>query len=278
MGSIIVVASSKGGVGKSCLVTALSVNLAALGYRVAAVDADRNQAFSTWHRMAESPPLTCTSCIDHNEIVGHCMEVAENADVVVVDTAGFENQTAIFAIGAADMVLIPVMPDRNSVLEARKTARQVASVSKIARRDIPYRIVRNRWNPKGLAERATLEDLAATEMPTLVQHLGDLVAFQKYTFSGIMPKSGLVGLQIDRVIDELTGLGSLDGRVIGGKLDIPIGTDVAMLQSPKGPSMLPASPPNHRTTKAPSSREGPRVRPGKADRGLDPVDMLGGKS
>jgi chromosome partitioning protein len=199
-GSIIVAASWKGGVGKTSLVTALAVNLAAVRYRVMVVDADPNQAFATWHKTAESPPVTCSSCIDHNEIVGHLMKQAEDYDVVLADTAGFANQTAVFAMGAADMVLIPVMPDRNSVLEARKTARQAQSVSQIARRDIPCRLVLTRWNPRGLAERAALEDIDTTDLPRLQQYLGDLVAFQQYTFSGVMPKSGLVGIQTDKVI------------------------------------------------------------------------------
>ena len=100
----------------------LAVNLAAQGYRVSVIDSDPNQAFATWFRTAEAPPLTCSSCIDHNEIVAHAYAEAETHDVVLVDTAGFANQAAVFGIGAADLVLIPVMPDRNSVIEARKTA------------------------------------------------------------------------------------------------------------------------------------------------------------
>jgi chromosome partitioning protein len=212
MGSIIVIASSKGGAGKTSLTTALAVNLAALGYRVAVVDADRNQAFATWYRIAEAPHLSCSSEIDHNQIVGHLMGRAEVSDVVIVDTAGFENQTAVFAMGTADMVLIPCMPDRNSVLEARKTAKQVESISQIARRPIPSMIVLTRWTPTGLAERAALEDLEASKLPRMKQHIGDLVAFQKYTFSGVMPKSGLVGLQIDRIIEELRGLEAIPAK------------------------------------------------------------------
>lgn len=208
-GSIIVIASSKGGVGKTTLTTTLAVNLAALGFAVSVVDADRNQAFATWFQIAESPTLSCSSCIDHNEIVGHVMGEAEQHDVVLVDTAGFENQTAVFAMGAADMVVIPVMPDRNSMLEARKTARQVQNVSQIARRSIPYRIICTRWNPKNLAERATIEDIEGVGLPRIQQHLADLSAFQKLTFSGVAPKSGIVGLQIDRIIGELQGLGAI---------------------------------------------------------------------
>ena len=141
--------------------------------------------------------------------MGHTLAEAENADVVIVDTAGFENQTAIFSMGAADMVLIPIMADRNSVIEASKTAKQVASVSKIARRPIPLRILLSRWKPRGLAERATLEDLDAMRLPRLQHYLPDLSAFNKATFGGGVPVSGSAGQQIRRIIDELVTLEAL---------------------------------------------------------------------
>jgi chromosome partitioning protein len=208
-GSTIAICSWKGGCGKTTLCTALAVNLAASRYRVAVIDADPNQAFVTWHQIAEAPPLTVTSCVDHNEIVSHAVTQAENHDVTLIDTAGFANQTAVFAIGAADLVLIPAMPDRNSVLEARKTARQVDSVSQIARRSIPYRIVLSRWDPRGLSERAAIEDLEGSNLPTLAWHLSDLSAYQKYTFSGSMPHTGIVAVQARRVIDEIVALGAI---------------------------------------------------------------------
>jgi len=206
VGSIIVVASSKGGASKTTVTTALAVNLAAVGYKVAVVDADRNAAFANWHKIAEAPPLTCTVCISHNEIVGHVISQSELHDVTIVDSAGFENQTATFAMGPADLVLIPCMPDRNSVIEAAKTAKQVESVSQIARRSIPYRVILSRWNPKGIAERATLEDLEGTGLPRLKQHLSDLVAFQKSTYSGDMPHTGYIGHQVGQIIEELVSL------------------------------------------------------------------------
>ena len=186
-GSIIAICSWKGGCGKTTLCTALAVNLAAVRYRIAVIDADPNQAFATWHKIAEAPPLTVTSCIDHNEIVPHAAAQAENHDVTLIDTAGFANQTAVFAIGAADLVLIPAMPDRNSVLEARKTARQVDSVGQIARRPIPYRIVLSRWDPRGLSERAAVEDLEGSGLPRLNWYLSDLSAYQNTPSRGLCP-------------------------------------------------------------------------------------------
>jgi len=208
-GSTIAICSWKGGCGKTTLCTALAVNLAASRYRVAVIDADPNQAFVTWHQIAEAPPLTVTSCIDHNEIVPHAAAQAENHDVTLIDTAGFANQTAVFAIGAADLVLIPAMPDRNSVLEARKTARQVDSVGQIARRPIPYRIVLSRWDPRGLSERAAVEDLEGSGLPRLNWYLSDLSAYQKYTFSGVMPHTGIVAIQVRRLIEEIVSLGAI---------------------------------------------------------------------
>ena len=126
-GSILIVASSKGGVSKTTTSICLAVNLAARGYRVTGVDADRNQAFATWHKMAESPPLPCSTCFDHNEIVGHVMSAAENADVVVVDTAGFENQTAVFSMGAAEWSSSPSW--RIGTASSRRAKRRVRSLA-----------------------------------------------------------------------------------------------------------------------------------------------------
>ena len=212
MGSIIAICSWKGGVGKSTATTAIAVNMAAQGYAVAVIDCDPNQAFAVWHKTAEAPPLTVTSCIDHNDIVAHAMAQGDEHDVTLLDTAGFANQTAVFGMGTADLVLIPCMPDRNSVLEARKTAKQVESISKIARRVIPHRVLLTRWNPKGLSDKATLEDIEAAGLPRIKQHVPDLVAFQKSTFSGIVPISGLVGIQMDRIIEELVALEALPAK------------------------------------------------------------------
>ena len=70
----------------------LSVNLATMGYRVAVVDADRNQSFASWHQQAyEGPEFTCRSEIDHIKVVDLAAELSEEHEVVLVDTAGFES-------------------------------------------------------------------------------------------------------------------------------------------------------------------------------------------
>jgi chromosome partitioning protein len=220
MGSIVTVASGKGGCSKSTTVMILSANLAAAGYRVAVIDADRNQSFASWHRDTyEGPAVACHSEVDHIKVVDLAGDLAEQHDVVLVDTAGFENLTAASAIGMADFVIIPCMPDRGSVRETMRTAQQVASLSKAARRTIPYSVLLTRWKPRGLSERAALDNLREEKLEILEQTFGDLADFTKLSFSGAVPLTGKVGEQAAMLIDELAGKGAIPTRPVGGNQD-----------------------------------------------------------
>ena len=114
MGSIVTIAQSKGGAGKTALAAILAPNLAALGYQVAVVDFYGNQSFADWHQNAyDGPAFECASEIDHIRVlpppsVDLAGELAERCDLVIVDTAGFGNLTAASAMGMADFVLIPM--------------------------------------------------------------------------------------------------------------------------------------------------------------------------
>ena len=213
MGKIVTVASGKGGVSKTSTVMILSVNLAVQGFRVAVVDADRNQSFASWHAQAyEGPKFTCKSEVDHIKVVDLAGELSDSHDVVLVDTAGFESLTAASAIGMADFVLIPCMPDRGSVRETMRTAQQVASLSKAARRTIPYSVLLTRWKPRGLSERAALDSLRQENLNILEHAIGDLTDFTKLSFSGTVPTTGKVGDQTSRLIEELVGKGAISRK------------------------------------------------------------------
>jgi chromosome partitioning protein len=206
MGRIVTTASGKGGCSKSAIVMLLSANLAAAGYRVAVIDADPNACYAQWHKLYEGASIDCTREIRQEEIVDHAQTKAKDFDIVLIDTAGFGNTTAAFAAGTADLVLIPVMPDRASAVEAMRTARQVQAFGKAGNREIAFRVVRSRWNPRGLVERAIVSDLEAAGIPILTQHLSDLSDFGKLSLSGKVPMSGKLGSQANKMIAELTAL------------------------------------------------------------------------
>lgn len=210
VGAILSVCSGKGGSGKTTATILLAVNLAVRGYRVAVIDADRNQSFASWHGQAyEGQPLTVRSEVDHIRVVDLGSELAEDHDVVLIDTAGFENLTAASAIGMADYVIIPCMPDRGSVRETMRTAQQVASLSKAARRSIPYSVLLTRWKARGLSERAALDSLRDEKLPILEHAFADLAEYTKLSFSGAVPTDGKPGGQAAMVIAELLGKGAI---------------------------------------------------------------------
>jgi chromosome partitioning protein len=213
MGQILTVATSKGGGGKTTLAACLAANLAAQGYRVAVVDADPNATFSDWHSVYEGPPFVCVVEARHIEVVDVAQAQADAHDVVLVDTAGFGNLTAASAMGAADFVLIPCMPDRGSIREALRTAQQTDSLARAARRAISYRIVLTQWREGGLVERATLDELA--ELPLLAHRLPFLSGFRKATFDGKVPVTGRIGHEADKLIAELARLGALPALAEG---------------------------------------------------------------
>lgn len=217
-GKVLTVASGKGGTMKTGLVTILGVMLATKGFRVAIIDADPNQSFSRWFKTAyEGPELTCTTEISHEEIVHHALAQAEDHDVVLIDTAGFGNQTAGMAIGVADIVLIPCMPDRSSIAEAVKTARQASSFAEVRGRDITARVVRTRWNPKGLAERAAVQDLEQEHLISLQQHMSVSADMAKISFTGVVPTSCRTALEAEVVIAELIALRAVPAKPLSRK-------------------------------------------------------------
>jgi chromosome partitioning protein len=212
MGRIITVSSSKGGCSKSTVNMVLSATLAAMNYKVAVIDADPNACFANWHRLYEGAPIDCSCEIQQDAIVDRAQEKASSFDVVLVDTAGFGNTTAAFAAGTADFVIIPVMPDRASAVEALRTVRQIKAFSKASRRTIPLAVLRSRWNARGLAERAVLSDLTESGIPVLSSYLSDLSEFGKMTLSGRVPLNGKVGEQLERIIGELISLKAVPAR------------------------------------------------------------------
>lgn len=208
MGTVVTIANSKGGGGKTSLVACLAVYLADTR-RVAVIDSDRSQIFARWHARAyEGPAISVSSEIRQVEIINHALRVAPDHDVTLIDTAGFENLTAAHAIGVADHVLIPCMPDAGCATQTIETAHHVANLARAARRSIPASVVRVRWNPRGLAEGATLADL--TELDVLEGWIPKSALIEQMSYSGAVPaRRGRLGPYITAIVDELASRGAI---------------------------------------------------------------------
>ena len=107
----------------------------------------------------------------------------------------------------------PDLGDRDNVVEVLKTAKQIGGYAKLRGADIPVRVVKSRWHPSGLAERATLEDLAANKLVALVQHVSDRADFAKLTYSGEVPRTGRIRQEADEIVKELQRMKAIPARV-----------------------------------------------------------------
>jgi chromosome partitioning protein len=204
---IITIASSKGGPGKTTLAQLIVGTLAAEGFSVTALDADPTGGLSRWvTQFYEGPRFACHHEAEDARLAHLIHRVAQEVDVVVVDTAGFGNRAATVAMTAADVVLIPMVPGEGDVTEAARTVELVAGVASAARRDIPARVMLNRVrSATALSKHAATE---AASLPKLAASLSDLVAYGEMGFSGRMP-AGKAGAEVAALMAELRDIGWL---------------------------------------------------------------------
>jgi chromosome partitioning protein len=207
--SVLTVATTKGGAGKTTLARLILSRAAQAGLKAAGVDADFNRTLSDWATTFAKHPITVKHELDETRIVPLVGELHDIHDVVVIDTAGAASQATIFAIGCADLVLVPVAPSSADVVEAIKTVNLIRSASQMIRREIPRRVVFMAAQPGTKIAEHIEKEVAKAGLPVLAARLDRLVAFQEMSFTGVAPTTGHAGFQCSRFLDELEALGGL---------------------------------------------------------------------
>lgn len=207
--SIITVATTKGGAGKTTIVRLILARLAMSGLKVAAVDTDFNHTLTDWVTTTAKHPITVRHELDETKIVPLVNELHDAHDVVVIDTAGAASQATIFAIGCADLVLVPVQTSSADIVEAIKTINLINSASMMLKREVPTRVVLTAVQPGTNIAEHVEKEVAKAKLPVLKTRLHRLVAFQEMSFTGIAPTSGPAGHQCSNFLDDLAALGGL---------------------------------------------------------------------
>lgn len=207
---MVVAATGKGGAGKTTSVACLAVYWAARGKRVTLIDADPNQTLARWHARGDvlrEIPLTAE--YDADALMPVIEAYADECDVVLVDCAGFTSQSMLFAVGAADLVLIPAMTDEANLFEAARTLKLVRNASALTRRHIESRVLLCRVKRCAVASHAR-QELQKLGLTVLSAQLNDRVAFQEASFFGTAPSvlqpKGAASGDIDKVGGELDAL------------------------------------------------------------------------
>lgn len=127
---IIVVANSKGGVGKSTLAVHLAAWLSEKGLRVTLADCDAQQSSSEWIKEAV-PGVRAVHLDDPSIILDELPTLKMDADFVVADGPGSNTEVSRALLFRADLAIIPC---KASMLEARALAKATSFLRQV--RDI----------------------------------------------------------------------------------------------------------------------------------------------
>jgi chromosome partitioning protein len=125
---IIVIANSKGGVGKSTIAVHLAAWLHEQGYRVTLADCDTQHSSSDWLHEAV-PEINTVRLGSPDQILDELPAIAKSADFVVADGPGSNTETSRALLLRADLAVVPC---KASMLEVR-ALKQATSALRHAR-------------------------------------------------------------------------------------------------------------------------------------------------
>ena len=138
----VVIASPKGGAGKSTTAVLLGTELAHAGIEVTFLDCDPNHSLTLWANRADLPDrVSVLSDVTEASIVRTIKAHDADGRVVVVDLEGVASRLVSRAISQADLVLTPM---RATTLDATIGARAIALVAEEEEaldRQIPHAVV-----------------------------------------------------------------------------------------------------------------------------------------
>ncbi|MGB7416269.1 MAG: ParA family protein [Thermosynechococcaceae cyanobacterium] len=210
MATIITLATSKGGTGKTTLTAGLATYWHQQGIKVGIVDADPNGNLTRWFAKGEIEDIALLSEPDESAIIDAVDNLAGDNDIVLVDIAGFGNQSMVYAIGVSTLVLIPSRPSEDDVLEAVKTKRLVENAARLTQRKIPYYAVITQGKDKTRVMTHTRDQFAAFSVPVLTAEIMLRTPFQTARFHGstpiLMEPKGKAAIELATLAQEVESL------------------------------------------------------------------------
>lgn len=105
---VIVMASPKGGVGKSTCAVILASEFAAMGAEVTVLDCDPNKSLSRWAGHGLPKGVTLHSDVGRADVVPTIRKADGDGRIVIVDLEGVASQLVSRAISQADLVIVPM--------------------------------------------------------------------------------------------------------------------------------------------------------------------------
>jgi chromosome partitioning protein len=180
----ILVASSKGGAGKSTLSTNLAAHFAVDGKRTALVDADRQHSGFRW---CEKRASLSTAVLPIDGSAKNWQKnIPDNTQVVVIDTpAGAMGDDLAPYLEMADAVLVPVLPSMIDIEATVPFLNSLAKNDRVKKKKLPVGLVGNRLKPWTNASQQAVEQLKSWPYSVV----GELRDTQAYVLMVALGKS-----------------------------------------------------------------------------------------
>ena len=177
----VVVASSKGGVGKTTIATHLAAQATLAGQRTALVDADPQGSSSRW---AERRAALESAVLPLDGGKGWRRRVPEDTEFLVIDAAaGAMAKDLDRFLDKADAVVVPVLPSALDIEATVPFLNSLAKLPRVRKGELRVGLVGNRLRPWTNASQQALELFKAWPYP-LVAQLRDSQAYVVLTGLG----------------------------------------------------------------------------------------------
>ncbi len=180
----ILVASSKGGAGKSTLSTNLAAHFAVDGKRTVLVDADKQHSATRW---CEKRAHLDTAVLPIDGTVKNWQkQIPENTQVIIIDApAGAMGDDLDPYIELADAVLVPVLPSMIDIEATVPFLNSMAKNARVKKKKLPVGLVGNRLKPWTNASQQAVEQLKSWPYSVV----GELRDTQAYVLMVALGKS-----------------------------------------------------------------------------------------
>ncbi len=207
---VIVLATSKGGAGKSTLVRNLAAHWFNLGRDVAVIDADPQASIYNRHD-PEGPLGKLPVIAEPEENVQYVIdELKSKHQTILVDTGGFRNRTTIRALIKANLAIIPLKPSADDVASAIDTfnlIKELNETAELINNPIKFRMVLTMTQQGTVISRHIRQELEGAGYPMLKGEMYHRVAYPEAALSGLSPcitdPEGAAARDISVIVKEI---------------------------------------------------------------------------
>lgn len=201
----IVVANSKGGVGKSTLAVHLAVWLHDHGAKVALLDLDKQRSSSQWMTQAE-PQITIRTAATPEECLSELQALAACHEFVVGDGPGGLDDVSRTSLILADLALLPITPSILDMWSVQQATAVLHYAQKINGGRPTGRLVLNKMKKRGTISRELKSSASGLGINVANNVIRELEAYKDAAQQGtVVTRMGMREKKAAEDIERLCG-------------------------------------------------------------------------